>query len=262
MVVLLWLLFLLSFSFAGNVSQKNRETAEIIMTALEKNFSKETVIGQISKYEKLINAFWMVKFRDNNQREMITYLVECLKKKVNKLKSQVETQDQVISNVDRDRVQRDWLSWHNEERENLWLKPYKINSTLNYSSLIRAQELAHNLRTWYTHSRDSLYDSYNYDKILNWFNNLWITFNYKRTAFTENITYQYYVCNKSDCTQEMINALRKWFDFFMKEKSYDRKHDGPHYRAIAHEYFDQLWFWVATNWKYCWVVTHYGINVK
>jgi hypothetical protein len=87
---------------------------------------------------------------------------------------------------------------------------------------------------------------------------LWITFDYNKTAFTENIAYQYYVCNKSDCTQDMINALKKWFDFFMKEKS-DK---GSHYRAIVHEYFDQLWFWVATNWKYYWVVTHYGINVN
>jgi hypothetical protein len=44
------------------------------------------------------------------------YLVECFQKKVDYLKTQVKTQDQVISNVDRNRVKKEWLSWHNAER--------------------------------------------------------------------------------------------------------------------------------------------------
>ena len=256
---LLWILIQLffSFSFASNVSPANKAKIDNILTVVERDRSKETIVNQISKYEKFIKAFSKVSFKDNEQKEMIKYLVKCFQKKIDYLKTQVKTQDQSISNVDRNRVKEERLAWHNEERKNLWLEPYKTNSSLDYSALIRAQELANNLRTSNTHSRDSSY-GYSYDKILNWFNNLWITFDYKSTAFTENIAYQYYVCKKSDCTQDMINALRKGFDFFMKEKSYN----GSHYRAIVHEYFDQLWFWVATNWKYYWVVTHYGINVN
>jgi hypothetical protein len=60
-----------------------------------------------------------------------------------------------------------------------------------------------------THKRESSDGYYNYDSILNWFNGLGINFDYKLTAFTENIAYNYYSCNKSDCTQDMITALKK-----------------------------------------------------
>ena len=250
-------LSLLSFGFAGNISQTNKNRIDSLMTVVEKQRSNETIFSQISKYEKIINSFSKVKFQNNDQKEMVAYLLERFQDKVHYLQSQVETQDDIISNVDRDLVEETWLSRHNEERQKLWLSPYKINPSLNYSSLVWAQKLANESRTSNTHSRDSSY-WYNYSKILDRFNGFGIPFNYNSTAFTENIAYQAYTCKKSDCTQEMIAALKKGFDFFMKEKSYN----GSHYRAITHEYFDQLWFWVATNWKYYRVVTHYAINVK
>jgi hypothetical protein len=88
------------------------------LTVVERDRGKETIVNQISKYEKFIKAFSKVSFKDNEQKEMIKYLVECFQKKVDYLKTQVKTQDQVISNVDWNRVQREWLSWHNEERDN------------------------------------------------------------------------------------------------------------------------------------------------
>jgi hypothetical protein len=53
---------------------------------------------------------------DKDQKELITYMVECFQNRVDALKSQVLTQNQIISNVDRDKVKEEWLSWHNEER--------------------------------------------------------------------------------------------------------------------------------------------------
>ena len=50
---------------------------------------------------------------------MIKYLVKCFQKKIDYLKTQVKTQDQSISNVDRNRVKEERLAWHNEERKNL-----------------------------------------------------------------------------------------------------------------------------------------------
>ncbi|MBO4516861.1 hypothetical protein J5751_05560 [bacterium] len=47
---------------------------------------------------------------------MVMYLVECFQKKLNSLKTQIKTQDEVISNVDWDRVKKERLSRHNEER--------------------------------------------------------------------------------------------------------------------------------------------------
>ncbi|MBQ2600019.1 hypothetical protein II582_01250 [bacterium] len=44
-------------------------------------------------------------------------MVECFQNRVDALKSQVLTQDQSISNVDRNRVKEERLAWHNYERE-------------------------------------------------------------------------------------------------------------------------------------------------
>jgi hypothetical protein len=54
---------------------------------------------------------------DKDQKELITYMVECFQNRVDALKSQVLTQDQSISNVDRNRVKEERLAWHNYERE-------------------------------------------------------------------------------------------------------------------------------------------------
>lgn len=87
------------------------------MTVVERDWGKEPIVSQISKYEKFIKAFKKVSFKDNDQKEMIMYLVECFQKRVEYLKTQVKTQDQIISNVDRNRVKEEWLAWHNYERE-------------------------------------------------------------------------------------------------------------------------------------------------
>jgi hypothetical protein len=44
------------------------------------------------------------------------YLFE---EKVEELKEQIVTQDELITNVDRYKVQETWLEWHNAERRNL-----------------------------------------------------------------------------------------------------------------------------------------------
>ncbi len=127
---------------------------------------------------------------------------------------------------------------------------------MNFSSLEWAQKLAK--QNYSTHKRLSSDWHYNYTSILNWFGDLWIKFDYNWTAFSENIAYQYYSCTKSDCTQDIINAIKKWYNFFLSEKPYN----WPHYRAIAHPYFDEIWVGVALVGKRYWVVSHYGINVK
>lgn len=87
------------------------------MTVVERDWGKESIVSQISKYEKFIKAFKNVSFKDNDQKEMIMYLVECFKNKLDILKTQLKTQNEVISNVNRDRVKQEWLARHNYERE-------------------------------------------------------------------------------------------------------------------------------------------------
>lgn len=87
------------------------------MIVVERDWGKESIVSQISKYEKFINAFSKAVFKDDEQKEMIMYLVECFQNKLDLLKSQLKTQNELISNVDRNRVKEEWLAWHNYERE-------------------------------------------------------------------------------------------------------------------------------------------------
>jgi len=250
---LIWVvvLCLFSFSFAGNLSQASKARVDNIMMIVENELNKETVFAQLSRYEKFVKAFSNVKSKNSEQNEMIKYLVECFQKKVDLLKNQLKTQEEVAPNVDWDKVQEEWLAWHNEERNDRWLDSYTYNESLNYTSLIRAQQIASEKRkTWSTHAR-MLTDWYrNTDSIKERFSNLWV----KVVYFSESNAYGYYNCKKSDCTQEMIDVLKTCFNrTFM---------DGSHYPAVVSSTFDQIWLWVAINWNYVWVTTHYWKNIK
>jgi len=229
------------------------------VSVVEKQRWVNSTISQINKYQKIINSFSKIKLTWE-WKEMIWYLLYLFEEKVEELKEQIVTQDELITNVDRDKVQETWLEWHNAERRNLWLDEFKTSESLNFSSLEWAQHVAklNNTTDRINHKRLPNDPYYSYYSILNWFNWLWIDFDYNGTAFSENIAYQYYSCTKSDCTNEMISAIKKWFDFWMSEKSYN----GAHYRAISHPYFEEIWFWVALIGKRYWVVSHYGVNVK
>ena len=257
-ILMTWIISisLLSVSFAWyNVNSSIKNRIDWVMNVVEKQWGVMSTISQINKYQKIINTFSKVNL-SGEWKDMIWYLLYLFEEKVEELEEEIVTQDELITNVDRDKVQETWLEWHNAERDKLWLGKYKINESLNFSALTWAQKLAK--QNYSTHKRLSTDWYYNYTSILNRFGDLWISFDYTKTAFTENIAYQYYSCNKSDCTQEMINALKKWYNFFLGEKSWN----GAHYKAIAHPYFDEIWVGVALVGKRYWVVSHYGINVE
>jgi hypothetical protein len=195
---------------------------------------------------------------------MIWYLSYLFEEKVEELEKNIVTQDELITNVDRDKVQSAWLEWHNTERRSLWLDEFKLNESLNFSSLEWAQHVAklNNTTDDINHKRNKNDPYYSYYSILDWFNGIWIDFDYNWTAFTENIAYQYYSCNKSDCTNEMITALKKWYNFFLNEKRETNENKKAHYKAIVHPYFNEIWVWVTLVGKRYWVVSHYGINVE
>lgn len=251
--LIFWLSFF-GYSLAWNISQENKSKVDSIMAIVERDRWKEFIPNQISKYEKFIKAFSIASTKNQEQKEMVNYIVDCFKKKLNELNSMITTQNEVIANVDWNQVESAWLSWHNEEREKFWLEPYTINETLNYSSLIRAQQLASTNKKSYTHTRSQWDWYYNYNSIKNRFSNLGIVFNYEWTAFSESNAYQYYTCKKTDCTQEIISVLKKCFDWVLKDRT--------HYPAVISKVYDQIWFWVAINGKYVRVTTHYWINVN
>lgn len=162
-----------------------------------------------------------------------------------------------IPNVDLQQVRDAWLSRHNTARANKWRYSYTWNSELERSAHIWATYLASINSS--THKRKASDNYYNYQSIKTWFADQGITFDESQgTAFTENIAYQYYSCSSTDCTQNLISAIRKWFDFFMWEAS----RNWPHYRGIMSKNFTEMGMWVAFVGKRYWIVTHYAVKVK
>ena len=168
-----------------------------------------------------------------------------------------------FSNIDEQKVRNAILSWHNDERYNVWVNPYSYNLNLEWYATVRANKLASSSKIQNLHLRNSEDWTYNYTSILNRFSDLWIKFPTSvkwAASFSESIWYWYYKCSKSDCTQDLITAVKKtrtWL--IMKEKSAN----GSHYRAAVMKHFTQMWAWIAidkSNNRY-YIVLHYWVNL-
>ena len=177
------------------------------------------------------------------------------------IKSLPHLQDN-FSNIDEEKVRNAILSWHNDERDSLWLSSYIYNLDLEWAATVWANEIASSWKTKNLHVRNSWDWTYNYNSILNWFYDLWINFPASvkwAASFSESVWYWYYKCSKSDCTQDLINAVKKtrtWL--IMNEKSYN----WDHYRAAIMKHFTQMWAWIAidkSNNRY-YIVLHYWVN--
>ena len=166
-----------------------------------------------------------------------------------------------FSNIDVQKVRDAILSWHNEERSNIWVNAYTYNLDLEWSATVWANNLANSGKTKNLHLRNAWDWYYNYNSLLNRFSDLWINFPKSvkwGASFSETIWRNIYKCNKSDCTQDLITAVKKtWTWLIMKEKS----SNGSHYRAATMKYFTQMWAWIAfdkENNRY-YIVIHYGV---
>lgn len=167
-----------------------------------------------------------------------------------------------ISNIDEQMVRDAILSWHNEEREIMWSNPYSYNLDLEWSANIWADNLAKSGKTKNLHPRNSWDGYYNYSSMFNRFSDLWIEFPYSANwaaTFSESIGYNSYKCSKSDCTDDLINAVKKtWTWLIMKEKSYR----WSHYNAATMKHFSQMWAGIAIDYSHnrYYVVFHYGVD--
>ena len=167
-----------------------------------------------------------------------------------------------FSNIDEQKVRDAILSRHNEERNNVWVNSYIYNLDLEWSATTRATKLADSHKTSNLHLRNSWDWYYNYNSILNRFSDLWINFPASvkwASSFSESIWYWSYKCSKSDCTQDLITAIKKtWTGLIMKEKN----SNGSHYKAATMKHFTQMWVWIAidkSNNRY-YLVLHYGVD--
>lgn len=168
-----------------------------------------------------------------------------------------------FSNVDIEKVRNTILSRHNNERKSLWLNSYKYNLDLEWSATTRANKIAATHKTSNLHPRNSWDGYYNYNSMLTWFSNLWIKFPtniwWWASSFSESIWYNTYKCSKSDCTEDLINAIKKTrTGLIMKEKA----SNGSHYKAATMKHFTQMWAWIAidkNNNRY-YLVLHYWVD--
>ena len=167
-----------------------------------------------------------------------------------------------FSNINEQEVRNAILSWHNDERNSLWLNDYKYNLDLEWAATVWADKLANSSKTKNLHVRNSWDWTYSYTSILNWFSDLWIKFPASvkwAASFSESVWYWYYKCSKSDCTKDLIDSVKKtrtWL--IMKEKSYN----WDHYRAAIMKHFTQMWAWIAidkSNNRY-YIVLHYWVE--
>ena len=167
-----------------------------------------------------------------------------------------------FSNIDEQKIRDAILSWHNEERYNVWVNPYTYNIDLEWSATTWANNHASSHKTSNLHLRNSWDWYYNYNSILNRFSNLWISFPASikwASSFSETIGYGSYKCSKSDCTQDLITAIKKtWTNLIMKEKA----SNGTHYKAATMKHFTQMWAWIAIDKSYnrYYLVIHYWVD--
>jgi len=168
----------------------------------------------------------------------------------------------IFTNIDVEKVRNAILTRHNEERKFLGLNPYSYNMDLEWSATTRANKIASAHKTSNFHPRNNWDWYYNYNSILTRFYNLWIKFPtniWWLSSFSESIWYNTYKCSKNNCTDELINAIKKTrTGLIMKEKS----SNGSHYKAATMKHFTQMWIGIAIDKDYnrYYLVLHYGID--
>jgi hypothetical protein len=160
--------------------------------------------------------------------------------------------------VDMARVRTTWLSWYNDVRSDMGRSPYVYDSRLDDTARVWAQALKmrDERDASDVHKRSSWDSYYDYKKITDWFEDhgvVWVIRN--RATTTENVWFWYYKCSQSDCTDELIDAIRGTFKFYMSEKATN----GSHYRSIVQPNFTKIGLSIqvdaSTNRFY--LVVHY-----
>ena len=260
---ILILISIFSIWFA-TLSPQEQDIANNVIDIVKDEISKKDIESQILKYNTFISQLGSVLLMiKEDDRELIQYVVNKFVEIRNNLENNSENSSnwnlwdtENINNVDWEVVRNSILEWHNSVRRDLWLDEYKLEKKLNHTANVRADYL---VDLWSaTHKRLASDGYYNYWSIKDWFNNQWVEFKWSWTQFTESIWYRSYSCKQDDCTQELLNTIRKSFDFFMSEAS----DNGAHYRAIVHPNFEYIWIGYDTNGSNSFAVIHYWNEVK
>lgn len=158
-------------------------------------------------------------------------------------------------------VEQARLWWVNVLRAERWLDlmttDFKLRETArDWSMSLRDKQVADHKR-----ELDSVY--YDYPAITQWFADRGVVFeNHSGATSTENIGRARHTCPQvkpgEDCTQEVIADLRRIFDYFAAEESYN----GVHWRTMIHPKFLVVWVSFAPgDDDKVYAVMHYGTKV-
>lgn len=143
------------------------------------------------------------------------------------------TSQKNIAWVDMSRVRSTWLWWYNSTRSDRWLGIYSYDNALDST--------AHDWNTVFAGSRGSNYHErnpgdgyYKYSVIDAWFKARWV--NPPIIAWvnhSENVSYGTYSCSDSDCTDELISAIRSSYVFFINSTVHAKSVYQPNFTKIG-----------------------------
>lgn len=168
-----------------------------------------------------------------------------------------EVDSDLPASIDLQTVKDTWFSWVNATRAQQGLSAYTENEQLNRSATIWSQYSK--AKGSMSHKRPGTTAYYDYYAIQDWFANLGLTFeNDSGITFTENIGHGPYSCSSADCTQEVIDAMRYSYDYFISEagKSY-----SPHWNSIVSSHFKEIGFGLAVDSNSYYVTIHYATAI-
>ncbi len=146
-----------------------------------------------------------------------------------------------LPSIDVYRVRMAWLQWYNKYRKNLGLSPYTLDEHLN--AVATKWSLYSADKGVLSHQREGSSEYYDYARIEDWFSAQGLTFtNTQGITFTENIGRGPYSCTKSDCTDELIEAIQSTFNFYLSEKNDSYR---PHFNSIINPLFQKMGVGIA-----------------
>ncbi len=163
--------------------------------------------------------------------------------------------------IDMARVREAWFSWINEARSKASLPAYVHDRQLDRTANDWARTMRDTGST--THKRNPGDPYYDYWKINQWFVDRGVEVkNVNRVTHTENIGGGYMSCNETDCTDELIDAIRPTFDYYMGEVT---KTPGTmaraHYESVMNKTFKRIGFGIALSGNKVYSATHYVTEI-
>ena len=159
-------------------------------------------------------------------------------------------------------VEQARLWWVNVLRAERWLELMTTDFALRETARDWSISLRQKQEADHKRSPDAVY--YDYPVITEWFADRGVVFaNHDWATSTENIWRARHTCPwvkpGEDCTQEVIADLRRIFDYFAAEESYN----GVHWRTMIHPNFRVVWVSFAPDADddKVYAVMHYGTEV-